>query len=176
MFSRAGHRRPASAAPEGRDGAPTATAPARPRGGGPWLTTMTRTENVGTSPCTVAVIDDDHGVRAALCNLLNSAGYRSCAFAAGEEFLAGACLQETACAIVDLGLSRMSGLELAERLARLRPGLPVILMSARNDAAQRQRADALGAAPPLLKPVDAETLLARLRAVLSVPGSGTMRT
>jgi DNA-binding response OmpR family regulator len=122
------------------------------------------------------VIDDDHGVRTALCNLLDSAGYRSCGFAAGEEFLAAACLHEAACAIVDLGLSCMSGFELAERLARLRPGLPVILMSARDGAAQRQRAAELDAAALLHKPFDAETLLARLRAILAAPGSGTMRS
>lgn len=122
----------------------------------------------------VAVIDDDQGVRAALCNLLDSAGYCSCGFAAGEEFLNSACLQDAACAIVDLDLACMSGFELAEQLARLRPGLPVILMSARDGATQRERAAELRAAALLSKPFDAETLLAQLRGILAAPGSGTM--
>lgn len=118
---------------------------------------------------TVAVVDDDHGVRAALCNLLDSAGYRGCAFPGGEEFLA-ADLPGIACAIVDIGLARMDGFELAERLAPLRPGLPLIFITARGDALQRRRSAGLGAAL-LPKPVDADTLLALLRDAILASGA-----
>lgn len=127
------------------------------------------------APCPVLVVDDDHGVRAALCNLLDSAGYGSRGFAAAEELLASACLAQATCAVVDLGLCGMGGIELAEHLARLRPGLPVILMSAEDCPAQRQRAMRLGAAALLLKPFDAETLLAHLHRLLPGRGCGTMQ-
>ncbi|RAM63738.1 transcriptional regulator [Herbaspirillum rubrisubalbicans] len=113
----------------------------------------------------IAVIDDDLGVRAALCNLLDSAGYRSCSFDCGEDFLVSPCLEQACCAIVDLGLARMSGFELAEQLAQLRPTLPLLLISAQVTPAQRQRALALGF-PLLTKPVDADTLLVLLTATL----------
>ncbi|MBP0598062.1 response regulator [Herbaspirillum sp. LeCh32-8] len=134
---------------------------------------MSDGETMSTPPAgdwPVAVIDDNQGVRTALCNLLDSAGYRSCSFAAGEQFLRSDCLPAASCAIVDLDLTCMSGFDLAEQLAQLRPELPVILMSARDNALQRQRASELGAAALLFKPFDADTLLAQLRAIIAAPG------
>jgi FixJ family two-component response regulator len=118
------------------------------------------------------VVDDDQGVRAALCNLLDSAGYRGCGFAAAEEFLASACLRRAACAIVDIELARMSGFELLEHLAQARPGLPVIFVSAHCGAADLRRAAELGAAALLAKPVDADTLLAHVRTAMAASGTG----
>ncbi|WP_244940110.1 response regulator [Herbaspirillum seropedicae] len=109
----------------------------------------------------IALIDDDQGVRTALCNLLDSAGYRSCSFSSGEDFLASDCLALAVCAIIDLQLACMSGFELAERLALARPDLPLLFISAQATARQQQRASALGGAL-LAKPVDGETLLALL--------------
>ena len=77
---------------------------------------MSEEENTPPSQRTIAVIDDDLGVRAALCNLLDSAGYRHCSFDCGEDFLTSSCLPVAACAIVDLNLPGMSGFELAEQL------------------------------------------------------------
>ncbi len=111
----------------------------------------------------IAVIDDDQGVRAALCNLLDSAGYRSCSFSAGEDFLASDCLPVSLCAIIDLRLARMSGFELAERLALARPDLPLLFISAQATPRQQQRASALGGVL-LAKPVQADILLALLTA------------
>ncbi|MBG7620157.1 response regulator [Herbaspirillum sp. AP02] len=127
---------------------------------------MSEGENTSPSPHRpVAVIDDDVGVRAALCNLLDSAGHRSCSFDAAEDFLDSTCLAQACCAIVDLGLKRMSGFELAEQLASLRPDLPVLFISAQVSPPHRMRATSLGI-PLLAKPVDADTLLVLLSATL----------
>lgn len=126
---------------------------------------MNEEENTPPSHRAIAVIDDDLGVRAALCNLLDSAGHRSCSFDRGEDFLASTCLPVACCAIVDLNLPQMGGFELAERLAQLRPGLPVLFISAQVTPLQRQRATDMGFAL-LTKPVDADTLLVMLTATL----------
>ena len=126
---------------------------------------MSEGETTPPSHRPIAVIDDDHGVRAALCNLLDSAGYRSCRFSSGEEFLASDCMPVAVCAIIDLQLACMSGFELAERLALARPDLPLLFISAQVTPRQQQRASALGGAL-LAKPVDADTLLALLTACL----------
>ncbi|HZG18951.1 MAG TPA: response regulator [Herbaspirillum sp.] len=126
---------------------------------------MSEGENTPSPHRPVAVIDDDPGVRAALCNLLDSAGHRSCSFDAGEDFLASACLAEACCAIVDLDLRQMGGFELVEQLLRQRPDLPVLFISAQVTPPQRMRANSLGF-PLLAKPVDAETLLVLLNATL----------
>ncbi|EIJ44444.1 two component response regulator protein [Herbaspirillum sp. GW103] len=124
---------------------------------------MSQGETMPASHRPIAVIDDDPGVRTALCNLLDSAGHRHCSFDCGEDFLSSTCLPVAGCAIVDLNLPRMSGFELAEQLRLLRPDLPLLLLSAQATALQQQRATAMGIAL-LAKPVDADTLLVLLTA------------
>lgn len=126
---------------------------------------MSEGETTPPSHRPIAVIDDDLGVRAALCNLLDSAGHRHCSFDGGEDFLTSTCLPVAACAIVDLNLPGMSGFELAEQLRNLRPDLPVLFISAQVTPLQRQRATAMGMAL-LVKPVDADTLLVLLTSTL----------
>ncbi|WP_413458221.1 response regulator transcription factor [Herbaspirillum huttiense] len=126
---------------------------------------MSEGENTPPSHRTIAVIDDDLGVRAALCNLLDSAGYRHCSFDCGEDFVTSTCLPVAACAIVDLKLPGMSGFELAEQLRLLRPELPVLFISAQAAVLERQRATSMGFTL-LAKPVDADTLLVLLTATL----------
>ena len=67
---------------------------------------------------TLAVVDDDDDVRTALNRLLKAMGYRVVAFASAEDFEARSV--EVDCAIIDMRLPGISGLELCERL-RQRP-------------------------------------------------------
>ena len=75
---------------------------------------------------TLAVVDDDDDVRTALNRLLKAMGYRVVAFASAEDFEARSV--EVDCAIIDMRLPGVSGLELCERLrqrlvaAARRPG------------------------------------------------------
>ncbi|MFL9923103.1 response regulator [Herbaspirillum lusitanum] len=115
----------------------------------------------------IAVVDDDQAVRAALANLLDSAGYLTCSFAAAEDFLASDCLHQAACAILDVKLQGMSGFELKERLNVLQSSLPVIFISAQGGEMDRQRATRLGAVAFLSKPIDADSLLAQVRSVIT---------
>lgn len=108
----------------------------------------------------IAIIDDDQGVRSALCNLLDSAGYRSCGFASAEAFLAGQHGLQPTCALIDVELPQMSGFTLLEQLASHEPRLPAIMMSAHGTSAYRTRALQLGALELLVKPVQADILLA----------------
>ncbi|MCA1326767.1 response regulator transcription factor [Herbaspirillum sp. alder98] len=108
----------------------------------------------------IAIIDDDQGVRSALCNLLDSAGYLSCGFASAEDFLADEARLQPTCALIDVELPQMSGFTLVAQLATRAPRLPVILMSAHGSSAYHTRALQLGALELLVKPVLADTLLA----------------
>ena len=116
----------------------------------------------------IAVIDDDSSVRAALNNLLHSAGYDTCSFDSAETFLAGDCLRTASCAIMDITLSAMSGIELKEHLASLQIDLPVVFISGNGSRAERERAAQLGTF--LCKPIDADTLLTCVRRVTIAPG------
>jgi CheY-like chemotaxis protein len=56
----------------------------------------------------------------------------------------------------------MDGLELLREVRRLRPELPVLMVTAYGDDQRRQRADELGAADFLTKPVDFDQLKQQL--------------
>ena len=62
----------------------------------------------------------------------------------------------------DINMPGMDGLELLSELRRLRPELPVLMVTAYGDDERRHRADELGAADFLSKPVDYDQLKQQL--------------
>ena len=104
---------------------------------------------------TLAVVDDDDDVRTALNRLLKAMGYRVIGFASAEDF--EACTVEVDCAIIDMRLPGVGGLELSERLRQRPSPIPVVLVT--GDA-HRLGADlpTYGERPFLNKPFDEHTL------------------
>ncbi len=62
----------------------------------------------------------------------------------------------------DINMPGMDGLELLREVRRLRPELPVLMVTAYGDDERRHRADELGAADFLTKPVDFDQLKQQL--------------
>jgi len=119
---------------------------------------------------TIAVIDDDPGVRSALARLLSAIGYPTETFGSAGEFLRAAPISDVACIVVDVGLGNTSGLELVRELSVSGLGFPVIFItSAEDEAIQRQAAE-LGCIAFLLKPFPADRLV---EAVKKATGSTT---
>ena len=103
---------------------------------------------------TLAVVDDDDDVRTALSRLLRAMGYRVVTFASAEDFEARSV--EVDCAIIDMRLPGVGGLELCERLRQRPSPLPVVLVT--GDA-HRLAADLPAAQTPFLnKPFDETSL------------------
>src|SRR5512136_493058 len=111
----------------------------------------------------VAVVDDDESIRRALYRLLRSAGLAVATFASAHEFLEAVRRQVFACLVLDVYMGRMSGLDLAERLASEGQLLPIVLITAHDDERIRERAHRIGVSAYLRKPVDAQILLDAVR-------------
>ena len=107
----------------------------------------------------ISIIDDDPSVRAATYNLLRSFGYAVHTFDSAEAFLQSPQLAETSCAIVDIRMPAMSGLEMQAHLRAQGNGVPLIFITAVPDAGARTRAFAAGASGFLTKPFDKDTLI-----------------
>jgi FixJ family two-component response regulator len=75
-------------------------------------TTVTMRSN--SSKLTLIVVDDDLHIRRAVGRSLRSYGHQIHLFQSGEEYCEQDC--DTDCAIVDIGLPGVSGLEMVERL------------------------------------------------------------
>lgn len=114
----------------------------------------------------IAVIDDDAAICEAVQSLLRSVGLRAEAFASAEDFLRSGQLQATACLIVDVRMQRMSGLELQQQLITMQRPLPIIFITAYNNAEIRARALRAGAVDCLAKPFNGEALLRAVQVAL----------
>jgi FixJ family two-component response regulator len=114
----------------------------------------------------VAAVDDDFRVRESVASLLESAGYAPVVFSSAEEFLQSGTLAVATCVITDVRMPGMGGIELQRRIRLERPTLPVILISAHDNAEVRQTAIDEGAIDVLYKPFDATDLLKIIQAAL----------
>ena len=114
----------------------------------------------------VAIVDDDDSMRDALQGLLKAVGFSSRAFESAEAFLGSGHQRETACLIADIRMPGMSGLELQARLKQEECTVPIIFITAYEDAEVRAQAMKGGAVELLAKPFDHQLLLKILRGTL----------
>ena len=107
------------------------------------------------------VIDDDESVRVSLGRLLRSLGRECSAFASAEEFLSALRHGERGCALIDVHMPGMNGIDLVHALRDSGSGVGVVLMSAFDDPEARKLAAAAGISI-LRKPFDDAMLLRAL--------------
>ena len=114
----------------------------------------------------VYVIDDDESMRRAFQLLFRSADFDAQAFCSAEEFLETASLGDSSCIILDMRMPGMTGLDLQKELASRSIRIPVIVVSAHDDALTRDLARELGAVAFYRKPVDGQALIDEILWVL----------
>jgi FixJ family two-component response regulator len=107
----------------------------------------------------VYVIDDDESVRRALARLLRSADLDAETFSSADEFLSSPKQNKNACILMDIRMPGSTGFDLQQKLAASDIRMPVIVISASDDAQIRERARELGAVSFFRKPVDDQALL-----------------
>ena len=114
----------------------------------------------------IFIVDDDAAVRDSLRLLLECEGFEAREFASARQFLDARPNGHRDCLILDVHMPEMSGLELLEMLRRRGDMLPVIMITARPDAATRNRARAAGALAVVEKPHGPEEVVNLVRLAL----------
>jgi FixJ family two-component response regulator len=114
----------------------------------------------------VAIVDDDQSFREALDSLLTLIGFRTAIFASARDFLDSPQFPSVSCAILDVSMPGMDGLELQRHLVATHP-IPVIFITDLRDAKTREHAVQAGAISFLNKPFSEETLIDALNSALS---------
>ena len=99
-------------------------------------------------------------MRIALGRVIDAAGFAAVAFASAEDLLTGEAASRARCFVLDIHLPGMSGIDLARRLASMGVSVPVIFITAKDNAQQRRISD--GAAGYLVKPFAPEALIAAI--------------
>jgi FixJ family two-component response regulator len=114
----------------------------------------------------VAIVDDEGPLRVALGRLLRLADYEVDAFGSGEEFLASLDSRRPACAILDVNLPGLSGLEVQVRLRAGHRHIPVVFITASDDRTLDDAARSSGGVRLLRKPFSNAQLLEALGVAL----------
>ena len=114
----------------------------------------------------ISIVDDDLDFRSSLEDLIRSAGLRAQAFSSAEEFLRSNQMHETSCLILDVHMPGMSGLELQRKMVVANSDMPIIFVTALEDADQRTQTLEAGAVAFLYKPLYEEELLNAIDASL----------
>src|SRR3954471_20893142 len=114
----------------------------------------------------VAVIEDEPAIRRGVADALRFADYEVTEAADGAAGLEVALRRHVDLVLLDLLLPKRDGLDVLSELRRLRPTLPVIILTARGSEDDRVRGLKLGADDYVVKPFSARELLARVEAVL----------
>jgi DNA-binding response OmpR family regulator len=108
------------------------------------------------------VIEDEPRIQAFLARGLRAEGFSVECADDGSDGLRMALAEEFDLVILDLLLPRLDGLTVLASLQRRRPGLPVVILSARSDLPTKLRGFGLGARDYLAKPFAFDELVARV--------------
>jgi FixJ family two-component response regulator len=112
-----------------------------------------------TGSLLVAVVDDEASVRKAIQRLLVASNLRVETYGSGEEFLNSLSDHAPDCVILDLHMPGLSGLDVQQQLNQAGLRLPIVFVTAYDEAESRALSLAAGAAAYLQKPLDDQVLL-----------------
>ena len=112
------------------------------------------------------LIEDDAALRLGLARQLEADGYRVDQSADGADGLFQAQEYPVDLAIVDLGLPKLNGLAIVQRLRQAGSTMPILILTARGSWQDKVAGLEAGADDYLVKPFDYPELAARVKALL----------
>ena len=114
----------------------------------------------------ILVLEDDVKLNQTVCTYLNDSGFQAkgclSANAAYEEMYNN--LYELI--ISDIMMPEVDGFEFAENVRRVNKNIPILFMSAKDDLPSKQKGFLLGIDDYMVKPIELDELLLRVRALL----------
>ncbi len=125
-----------------------------------------RPASASQTPPVVFVVDDDVSMRESLESLIRWAGWKPETFSSAREFLAHPAADAPSCLVLDVELPDLNGLDLQQRLAADRSGMPIIFITGYGDVPMTVQAMKAGAVEFLTKPFAADALLNAIRQAL----------
>jgi len=114
----------------------------------------------------ILIIEDEKNLREQLLTRLQAQGYAVDAASDGEEGLFLAMEHPFDAAVIDLGLPKLSGIEVIQQLRSQGSKLPILILTARSRWEEKVEGLEAGGDDYLAKPFHIEELQARLRALI----------
>jgi DNA-binding response OmpR family regulator len=117
-------------------------------------------------PARIVIIEDEPAIRRGVADALRAAGYETAEAADGARGQEEAVRAGVDLVLLDLLLPKRDGMQVLAEVRKVRPTLPVIILTARGTEDDRVRGLKMGADDYVVKPFSARELLARVEAVL----------
>jgi two-component system, OmpR family, response regulator len=127
---------------------------------------MDEIDNQVTATTHVLAVDDEASVRQMISDYLRDNDIRVTALSQGQQIAEVMARETIDLVVLDLRLPGEDGMQIAKRLREESPALPIIMLTALKDEADRVMGLELGADDYLTKPFSPRELLARIRALL----------
>lgn len=128
-----------------------------------------------TRSALIYVVDDDVALHSSMKWLLESVGLKVATFDSASAFLDALDPKQHGCAIIDVRMPGMSGLEAQKVLKERKISLPVIIMTGHGDIPIAVRAMKAGATDFVEKPFNDQEIIDRIQSALQLDLDGRPR-
>lgn len=114
----------------------------------------------------ILIVEDDGAIRRGLVDALKYSGYATREAADGAAGLDAAITGEIDLVLLDILMPKLDGFSVLREIRKSKPGLPVIMLTAKGEESDRVRGLKEGADDYVVKPFSTTELFARVEAVL----------
>lgn len=114
----------------------------------------------------ILVLEDDAVLNKSVCTYLNDSGFSAKGFLNANDAYDAMVGTLFDLIVSDIMMPEIDGFEFAENVRRINKRIPILFMSARDDFPAKQKGFRLGIDDYMVKPIDFEELLLRVRALL----------
>ena len=117
----------------------------------------------------ILIVDDQPGIRLLLNEVFKKEGFHTHLAANGFDALKIAETTTLDCALLDMKIPGMDGLEILERLKAIQPTIPVVMMTAYVEQHMIDSATELGVAKYFTKPFNIFEMRDEVKKILAIP-------
>lgn len=114
----------------------------------------------------ILVVEDDVKLNQVVCNYLNDSGYTAKGCLSANEAYDAMYNTMFELIISDIMMPEIDGFEFAESVRQINKTIPILFMSAKDDLSSKQKGFRLGIDDYMVKPIELDEMILRVRALL----------
>ena len=114
----------------------------------------------------ILVVEDDAELNKTVCSYLNNSGFKATGCLGAEEAYDVMYNSIFELIVSDIMMPGINGFEFARTVGEVNKSIPILFMSAKDDLPSKQKGFQLGIDDYMVKPVDLDELLLRVKALL----------
>ena len=114
----------------------------------------------------ILLVEDDKDLNGVICRHLNACGYQAVGSLGAEDAYDHLYSGHFDLIVSDIVMKNIDGFEFAEAVRAIDKDIPILFISAREDYASKERGYRIGIDDYMVKPIDLNELILRIKALL----------